>query len=192
MGLWSNTFDRARNGEKRTEDLTKIDIYLKNVEWIDMGNRNILFAKHDFPLEYLHNDEKLSLNDIKEIMESLPDDVSIITKSQILWLKDNCKVVKYKTPERKNDILESSICCISEKTNEDIHFNLCMTNGGQEAKYFLKFLKKSSSSISQKIEYTGIGPMKFPSYLGTPKAISVYNESKFEEKLYNIKLVKLK
>lgn len=189
MGFLSKTISRAKSGDKRIEDETPFDRYLKNVEWVDMGNRNILFAKHDFPLDYLRTDNKLSFNDIKEILESLPDNISIISKSQIKWLRDNCKVIKYKIPEKEDDILYSSICCINPNTEEDIHFNLCVTNGAQEAKYFLRIIKDRTNLTVPKIEINGIGPMKFPSYLGTSKIVYSFKD---EEKLYNIKLVKLK
>lgn len=190
MGFMTRSLDRNNIKDKRLEDKTEFDIYLSKVEWVDMGNSHILYAKHDFPLDYLKTDEKLSLNDIKEIIDKLPDDVKIITKGQIKWLKDNCSVVRNK--ENEDDILHSSICCISDKTGGETHFNLCMTNGAQESRYFLGFLK-NASNLSIKIDKTDVGPIKFPSYLGTPKSHYVFNDEKnLEEKLYNIKVVKIK
>lgn len=189
MGFLSKTLGRSHKDEKRIEDSIPFDTYIKKIEWIDLGHKNFLFAKYDFPLDYTRTDENLlSIEEILEIEKRLPSNIHIITKSNLEWLKHNCKIVKY-NPENWDNFLTHSICCISDRTDEMIHFNVSMTIGSQEQQYYIKESKTTPHYVA--IEETRVGPHKFPSYLGTVKISYVYNSNMNENK-YSIKLIKLK
>ena len=45
--LFKKSIDRVKSGEKRTEDLTEIDYYINEIEWVDLGHPDYLFSAHD-------------------------------------------------------------------------------------------------------------------------------------------------
>lgn len=178
--MWKSAIKRSKSGEKRIEDTTPFERYFKHIEWVDLGNPDVLYALNDFPLDYeKYSMELLSINDIKEIQNTLPEGVTIITKANIKWLKDNCKVglTKFGT---------QMIGCMSEINNYQIFFNTYEENNERFAIYFLKHMEDEN-----RIMITEVGPKKFPSYLGTVIEVPNYTQ-KFDEKKYTIKLVKEK
>ncbi|MCM1218916.1 MAG: hypothetical protein NC548_30920 [Lachnospiraceae bacterium] len=193
MGFLSKTLNRAKTGGKRLESMTSLDLYLDKVEWMDLGH-DVLYAKFDMPLDYLKNSDMLSINDLNEIISNLPDDISIMNKNHIKWIKDNCKVLKFQNSDMKDSDMFTSICCISDITNEDIHFNLPTDTGSiQSIRYFLGYVPNKVTSITKKINYTLVSPSNQNSYLGTPKQEFIYITGESNDyKKYYIKLVKLK
>ena len=85
-GLWSSGMKRAENNEKREEDASDLKVYFKNIEWVDLGHPDILFAKSDFPDEPQDQEDLLSTNDIDEFIKELPDDVNILSYRELKWL----------------------------------------------------------------------------------------------------------
>ena len=202
MGLWSNGMKRSESGEKRLENMTPFERYLKDVEWVDLGH-DVLYARFDYPLDYLTNEESLmSVEDIKEILDVLPEDISIMNKNHVKFLQDNCKITLYQDVDEKIRDLYTSILCVNPQTKEYISFNLDMCSPKQNTTYFLKEVDAPETNDQIKslyfryidmIEVTEIGPKKFPSYLGTVKRAHVpKTQSEAEIKKYMIKVVKLK
>lgn len=178
MGMWKSGIDRVKSGDKRLEEMTPFERYFKDIEWVDMGNPDVLYALNDFPLNYENSfSELLSIDEINNI--KLPDDVSIITKANIKWLKDNCDVGLTKFGQKM-------VGCMSKINGRQIFFNLYNTDEDPIAIYFLKHM-----SDEARIMLTKVGPNNFPSYLGTVTEVPVYTQ-KFDEKKYTIKLVKEK
>lgn len=198
MSLWSKGIDRSKSGDKRLENKSPFERYMDKIEWVDLGH-DVLYARWDYPLDYKTNNECLSLNDIKNILEILPNDISIMNKNHVKWLQDNCKIIKYQDDDDKLTGLITSICCVC-KSYEYIHFNLDMSTSKQLSTYFIREtdlpdrnnpLWSYIKSNIDNIELTEIGPKKFPSYLGTVKRLPSYKNNS-DVKKYNIKLVKLK
>lgn len=88
---WGTLVRRDLTDEVRDEERIEFDEYLKGVEWVDLGNRNVLYAKYDIVPDIWRKreDERLlSYDDIKNLR--LPQGVSIITNSQVQWLEKHC------------------------------------------------------------------------------------------------------
>ena len=106
-GLWSKGIERSRSGEKRTEDITPFDKYIPQINWVDLGHPDILFAELDFSVLTENNDDLLSINDIKQIIKTLPKDISIMTSDHYNWLTQtqgleisNIRPIKTKRKQR--------------------------------------------------------------------------------------------
>lgn len=180
MGFWRTGIERGKTGEKRIEETTPFERYLKDIEWIDLGNPDVMYAMNDFPIDYENsNNDLLSINDIRELKLILPEDVAIITKANIKWLKDNCNVGLTKFGPQM-------IGCMSKLNGYQIFFNVYEGDEKRNALYFLKYLESEN-----RIMMTEVGPNKFPSYLGTVIEVPNYTYN-FDEKKYTIKLVKEK
>lgn len=177
MSFWKSGINRAKTGEKRLENTTPFERYLKDIEWVDLGNPDVMYALNDFPLN--ENLDLLSINDIREIKDSLPEGFAIMTKSNVKWLKDNCEVGLTKFGSRM-------IGCMSKLNGYQIFFNIYESEEKQNALYFIKYLENEN-----RIMMTEVGPNKFPSYLGTVIEVPNYTYN-FDEKKYTIKLVKEK
>ena len=123
-GLWSSGMKRAENDERRQENKTVIDDYLKSIEWVDMGHPDVLFAKTDYK-----ND--LSLDDIEKIEANLPEGVSIMKDYLYSWVNRNCMHFR------------STLSYISPYNHKDeIFFNALKNNWSNNMeRYFLNYDK---------------------------------------------------
>ena len=119
-GLWAKGIERSKTGEKRQESNSVIDIYLKNVEWVDLGHREYLFAKFD-------SDVKFTTEELLQIKQSLPSGIKMLTRSQHTWLKKKCVLDK----NRKEGVIFTS-----DINGEKIYFN----NLTPDDRYFVYYL----------------------------------------------------
>lgn len=81
-GFLSKTISRSKTNKLRAEDDTVVNRFLqytKTIEWVDMGNSLVLFAKQDF-------DEPLSITNILDIIHQLPDGVENLTSGICTYL----------------------------------------------------------------------------------------------------------
>ena len=93
-GLWSKGIERSKTDIKRQEDISQFDLYLKNVEWVDMGHPDYLYAKYDYPT--INDEDELTLQEIKEtILPSLPDDMKFMGHDELDFLNRHCDNLVY-------------------------------------------------------------------------------------------------
>ena len=104
-GLWSSGMKRAETNSKREEDVSEFERYLRDVEWVDLGHPDFLFAKKDFR-PVLHDEIKLIDTEL------LPDNIGIITLEAYQEICKNCNTIKENNKYKY----------ISDKTNEYIIF----------------------------------------------------------------------
>ena len=105
--LWSKGVERSKSSKKRLQDKTIFDEYLKTIEWVDMGHDEYLFAKEDMP-------EILNLNQIKDFINTKPDNIHFMNKKLINFLNSSCE----KFYDRHENIEKYG----SNKTNNVITF----------------------------------------------------------------------
>lgn len=90
-GLINKTLKRVRTGGSRIEDKMIIPgspeftEYFYNIEWVDLGHPDYLFAKDDYV-------NGISFNDFENLI--LPEDVEIINSDLVDWLTFNCDIFK--------------------------------------------------------------------------------------------------
>lgn len=115
MGLLNKTLKRVRTGDTQIENKTPFDFYLSNVEWVDLGHPDVLFARYDYPLNYRTSDfEMLSLDDIRDIQQKLSQDIFIMNKQHIKWLKDYCRVIIDHSDKRGNRFIRCQSSLIGD------------------------------------------------------------------------------
>ena len=85
--LWSRDTE-----PKELEDITDINEYIDTVEWVDMGHPKYLFAKYDC-------EKYFDINDIKKIIEILPQNIKIAGKREFDFLTKECDCTIDKDPE---------------------------------------------------------------------------------------------
>ena len=182
-GLWAKGIERSKTGEKRKEDISKFDLYLKKVEWVDMGHPDVLFAKYDFPVKDIidSEDDCFSFDDMAEIEKKLPRGISIMSKRQIEHLKRTCEITK----NGKHTVSSKIVC---EHEGNTIEFNLLNKYSfmSTSTKYYMK-----SKIMGRYIEAqcATIGVTQKPTYLGRTTGDYVF---KSDRKEYFFKLVKSK
>ena len=89
-GFWKSSINRSKSGEKRLEDITPFERYLKDIEWVDMGY-SCLFAKYDFPLDYKISDENLwSIEDLTNL--NLPEGIGVMGANEVKFLTKNAGI----------------------------------------------------------------------------------------------------
>ena len=93
-GFLSKTLGRTKSGEKRLENKTPIDDYLKTIEWVDLGHPKYLFAKYDYGYSDRHRYSYLSLNEVEKIIGNLPKGISYLQKPVVDWIKEECNIFK--------------------------------------------------------------------------------------------------
>ena len=194
-GLWSSGMKRAETGEVRLGDKTFFDNYLKDVEWVDMGHPDVLFAKYDYPIEVeriTDSELVLSVNMINDIIKpNLPKDVSIMNRKQIEFIKRTCSIKgdeKYKKHASKN---HSNKLIATNENGDVIYFNLFnkfafTTN---RTYYYMGYKKAGSSIKYPQIQIATLELGGKPTPLG--RTCWSY-ELDMNKKIYFIKLVKLK
>lgn len=191
--LWSKGVERNLRGEKRLGDETDFEKYIKNIEWVDMGHPDVLFAKYDFPKSYedMDKDECMfSLNEVEQIAKSLPNGVKILSGKQIDWLKRNCHIVCVGDKSKKSHM---GIECISRANAEKIFFKIVRRYlyNSTPHKYYHKTKKvEFESLVGFKVAVSSeVGYGEKPTPLGR-KGGHMTNEH--DKKEYSIKLVKEK
>lgn len=115
--LFKSSIDRIKSGEKRAEDKTEFEDYINEIEWVDMGHPEYLFAKYDY-----YN--PLSINDI--INTKYPDNISICPKEVFRFLiKDtNRNKVQLKDSPYNYKNFSYVFSYNSSITNQYIYFNI--------------------------------------------------------------------
>ena len=85
-GLWAKGVNRSQTGEERIENTNpQFERYLQNIEWMNMGTKDKLYAKVDF-------NEGMSINQIKNL--KLPEGVEIMSGVDFYMLKGLCDISK--------------------------------------------------------------------------------------------------
>ena len=143
-GLWSKTLNRGRTGEKRLEEITDFHRYLKNVEWVDMGDPEYLFSYEDFPADDPKN--LLSIQEIEEIIKSLPEDIEIMSvgvfdrmfKKSESFRGHRSTIIKNKQLETETKMYVSGMYWLSD---DDEPMNMlkltsCLVIYGEKPQYF--------------------------------------------------------
>lgn len=193
--LWKKGIERSKSGKTRLEDLSELEKYTRDIEWVDMGHPDVLYAKIDFPPTTNRlDDEKclLTVEQIVSLIPNLPEGVSIMDRKQIDWLKLNCDIRGDEQYSPIQDQVRSNnIICTSNITKEEIYFHVLnkysfMYN---ETNYFLKLMKDESSRY-KKILRSKIGDLSKPTKLG--KSSSILNYVSDNRPNFFIKLVKKK
>ena len=121
--LFKKSIDRVKSGEKRTEELTEIDDYIKETEWVDLGHPDYLFSAHDKEFKIIDIldykwDEKINYMD-----EKIHD-----------WILDNCTFVdeddefEYKGENMKSVFFQNTvfdyILGLKEISENKLYFNI--------------------------------------------------------------------
>lgn len=163
-------YGNTRIIEDRIENTTPLERFAKRTDWVDLGHDDVLFSIIDY-------DRELSISEIIEYEKDLGDGIHIMNKSHIKWIKDNCTVMKYDVTKY------NCIRCVSGITGLQILFRY----DDELGYYFINYNEKD-----KRVEYTTVGPNKFPSYLGTPMSSYIIDDSVMEEEKYKLKLVKEK
>ena len=80
--LFQKSIDRIKSGEKRQGDVDAIDVYLTDVEWVDLGHPDYLFAKED---------KIFTFEDV--INHKFTDDIQILNTDLHNWMceRKNCQ-----------------------------------------------------------------------------------------------------
>lgn len=181
MGFINKTLKRVRTGDTRMEEKTPFDIYMKNIEWVDLGCPDTLFARLDYPLDFQNEEhEKLSLEDIDEIVANLPEDIKIINTNLIYWLKNNCDTMACFDKGHK---MSHVVCKSKTDKTQSIYFNYDKNKDGKNPYFNTRLSGKNYAIVTHNI---GSSPI---SYLGSPSQRVTFD---YTGKLYTIKLVKVK
>lgn len=190
-GLWAKGVKRSQTGKRRGEDITEFDKYIKEIEWIDMGHPDVLYAMLDYPLikKIDNEDVMLSIDDIKDIINNLPEDVSIMNRKQIEYLKKNTEISTDTKYEKKGDDHPNKIICKNE--HGEILFNLYDPYSFMfsQTTYFLKFDNKYKKYEYEHVQKATMGALEKPTLLGRT---TTGTEFRPDKKHYLIKLVKQK
>ena len=132
-GLWSKGVNRSQTGEERIENTNpQFERYLQNIEWMDMGTKDKLYAKIDFS-------EGMSINQIKNL--KLPEGVEIMSGVDFYMLKGLCDISKKSiyTPE-----VDVKVFSVTNPRNKDkIYFNIDF-----ELDYYTDFERDTVEVIS--------------------------------------------
>lgn len=124
-GFIGKTLDRYKSGEKRTENITKLDRFIENeIEWVDMGHPDYLFGQIDC-LDYTMNGKEIE--NLK-----LPKDVEYLNPDVMDWIELHSKRGFTKTFPKKKTYT-------STDTLNKIYFHIVDEDGSPDIDYFLGF-----------------------------------------------------
>ena len=169
-GFLSKTINRSKSDNFRIEDDTVVNRFLrytKTIEWVDMGNSLVLFAKQDF-------DEPLSINNILDIIHELPNDIETLNSSISTYL--------HKLDMNKKD----DVFILSHDGNE------IFLKSMQYVTDDLKFRKITNTNTKACI---GIIEPRYANWSASDKKSYIaayYHTESVDDDIFNIKLIKRK
>lgn len=183
-GFLSKTLNRAKTGEVRIENKTPIDDYLKDVRWEDLGHPDVLFALNDYGYNGFRKEPtKLSVNEIRQVITNLPNDISIMNEDIVDWLKNNTTML------RMQDDFVGLISKVKKTQTRFIYTEgFSGTNNGG---YLIEL-----GDYDQEKYCNYVNEMKFQfGHKGKTQTFcrtNIVDEDKFDQPLYHIKLVRKK
>ena len=172
-GFLSKTINRSKSGEKRLGDKSPIDNYLKNIEWVDLGHREYLFAKLDF-------EDRFTTEELLQIKKSLPNGIKMLTRSQHTWLKKKCLL---------NENKKDGVTFTSEINGEKIYFN----NLNPDESHFVYYIGTPMGYDADNEEYACILEYKYGGEKLEKRDIDFSGWNKwYKNTRYTFKLIKSK
>lgn len=104
--LWSKGLNRSKSNETRLGDIDEFNNYVKNINWVDLGHRDYLFAEYDYS-------EPLTPFEIEEHQKKLPKGVYLLGIDISNWISDNLYDRKVINTSDLNCL------CVGSKLNDD-------------------------------------------------------------------------